>query len=267
MDINIDREKLKEGIGELKKHNMGLSEIINPIIIKYPSLKEKEIMELCQIGKFLYNIDPNSRILEKSFPPSTDFIINIDGKKVGLEHTRVMDADSFKVRNYQSIVNLIEYRAATKFRKEYPDKLFQVNFFLKKDTLNIKANEKGILVDQINNYLIDIINLGTSNKPDFIESVEIMRHSQLSFSFIENNHEGGKLSFDRLEKEVRKKEGKLTGYKSKVSLDEYWLVLMVGSLNSVSLKIDESVNYQIQSTFDRVYIKSDFDDKIIKVYG
>ncbi len=257
----------KELIDGLKEYGNGLAEIINPIIKQYPNLKESRIIELNQIAQFLLCINPNIRFIDKPEPPSPDFIISLDGKKIGIEHTRIHDADTLKVKKYHSVVNLIEHQAADKFKRQYPNMLYLVNFFLRGDSLDIKAAKKNNMVDQINGYLICKLNSKICNKPDFIDYIEIMPHSQLSFSFIENNFIGGKLSYDRLKKEIVKKEKRLDSYRTKENLDEYWLVLMTGSLNSVSLQIDSSINYSTQSTFDKVYIKSDFDNQIIKVHG
>jgi hypothetical protein len=52
---------------------------------------------------------------------------------------------------------------------------------------------------------------------------------------------------------------------SEKQLTELWLVLLMGSLSSVSYELNESENYQMESKFDRVYLMADFDAKILRV--
>lgn len=261
----MDKNKFQPDLDNLKIQNLSLKKIITPITKRYPFLEEKEIMELCQIGKFLYNINSNIRILEKPQPPNPDFIIDIMGKEVGLEHTRLTIDDAEKKRKYFSVVDLIEYDAAKEFKKRYPNELRLVNFFLKNDALEIRKHEKELLVDIVCNYVNDVLNGKCENKPNFVEDIEIMKHDKLSFNFIENSLEGSHLSFEHFREVVKKKETKLNIYKEKSMIDEYWLVLVGGSLNSVSLKIDDNINYKMESTFDKVFLVSDFNGQIISV--
>ncbi|WP_245939486.1 hypothetical protein [Tenacibaculum gallaicum] len=48
-------------------------------------------------------------------------------------------------------------------------------------------------------------------------------------------------------------------------MTELWLVLLIGSLSSVSYELNESENYEMESEFDRVYLMADFDAKILRV--
>jgi len=74
------------------------------------------------------------------------------------------------------------------------------------------------------------------------------------------------LTLERLKEEIQKKEQKILNYKtSDLNIFEYWLVLLIGSLSSVSYELNEAVNYKTDSKFDRVYLMSDFSADIIRV--
>jgi len=61
--IKLSKVKLEE-----------LGQIINPILEKF-SLNEKEILEVCQVGKFVLCIDSVISIEDKPQPPDPDFIV------------------------------------------------------------------------------------------------------------------------------------------------------------------------------------------------
>jgi hypothetical protein len=102
--------------------------------------------------------------------------------------------------------------------------------------------------------------------PEYITRIKISKHSQVSFSYKEKNSQAEYLTKERLEQEVRKKETKISGYKtSETDLSEYWLVLLIGSLSSVSYELNENLDYSIKSDFERVYLMADSDAKVIRV--
>ena len=86
--MRIDINAVKKLLIDSKVESDGLGKIINPIIEKY-NLPKKEIIEVCQIGKFIYKVDSEIIITEKPNPPRPDFIIKNDSKYIGLEHTRI----------------------------------------------------------------------------------------------------------------------------------------------------------------------------------
>ena len=93
-----------------------------------------------------------------------------------------------------------------------------------------------------------------------------MRNSIVSFSYLENDFSSDKLTILDLKNSILTKETKLKKYYSQSNLiNEFWLVLMVGSLNSASFELDENVDYRTESIFDKVFLMSDFSEEIIEV--
>jgi len=115
--------------------------------------------------------------------------------------------------------------------------------------------------------LVYQINLGENIElPDFITDIRIKRHSKVTFYYKEKNWQPEPLTLERLKEEILKKEQKILNYKtSDIDILEYWLVLLIGSLSSVSYELNETVNYKTDSKFDRVYLMSDFSADIIRV--
>lgn len=102
--------------------------------------------------------------------------------------------------------------------------------------------------------------------PGFITKIETTRHSQITFNYKEKNWQADYLTKERLVQEILKKEKKIEGYKkSESNLSEFWLVLLIGSLSSVSYQLNENENYETNSKFNRVYLMADFAANIIRV--
>lgn len=259
--MQIDIQTIKDLISNSKIEKEGLGKIINPIIEKY-KLPKKEILEVCQIGKFVYKIDSEIRIIEKPNPPRPDFIIEHESKLIGLEHTRIFTQNA---ENYNRIKSILEY-SEDLYRKMFPEDKVHGIISIVDDKLEYKQSQKKEMATEIAKYVNCIKNQIKTEKPNYIANVRTTIHSQISFSYDEKNWQSGYLRKERLEEEIRKKETKLKIYKKdEKELFQYWLVLLIGSLSSASYELNEDENYETKSEFDRVYLMADFDAKIIRV--
>jgi len=261
MRFEINIEELKKLIAESNIEKDELGKIINPILGKY-NLKKKEILEVCQIAKFVHRIISDIQIVDKPKPPAPDFIIKYDDKLIGLEHTRILTKDAPR---YLKIVSLLDY-AKEIYSEKYPKINVNATISIKNDKLDYKQNEKAALAKEI----ADLVYACHLNKnfvlPEFINKIRTTKHSRITFNYSEKNWESKYLTRERLIEEIQKKEKKINEYKkSKFDLSQIWLVLLIGSLNSVSYRLNDKENYKTDSIFDRVYLKTDFDDDIIRI--
>jgi hypothetical protein len=261
MNFEINREDIKKLMESAKKEREDLGKIIYPILNKF-ELEKKEILEVCQIGKFAHKIDTEIRITDKPKPPNPDFIIEYKSALIGLEHTQILTTDASR---YFKIKNLLDY-AEQIFEKKYPNTNVLATISIQNDELNYKQSEKSVLAEKIAD-MVQWTRLEMEFEiPEFITGIKTGKHSQISFSYKEKNWQAEYLTKERLEQEVRKKETKISGYKtSETDLSEYWLVLLIGSLSSVSYELNENLDYSIKSDFERVYLMADFDAKVIRV--
>jgi hypothetical protein len=257
----ITKENVKKLVLEFKEKYNGLDKIINPIIEKY-NLPQKELIEVCQVGKYVHLINEQIQIIDKPKPPAPDFILKDGTNIVGLEHTRIFTEN---VKAYQSIVSLFNY-AEKIFREKFPSEFALANINLKNDKLEYKQKEKKLLATQIADLVYNVKMGEIVNFPEYIDDIRISKHSQVSINYLENNFQGPYLTKENLIKEIKKKEKKIELYKSsEIVMSEYWLILLIGSLSSVSYQLDENVDYRTNSLFDRVYLMSDFSAEIIRV--
>lgn len=261
MNISISAKYVEKVISDFNKKYEGLGDVIYPIL-NNKTLVKKEILEVCQIGKFVYLIDSNIRIIDKPNPPSPDFIIVHDSQLIGLEHTRIISDNANKKLK---VFNLVEYASKT-FENKYPNQPVFASFEFCNDEFEFKQNEKKVLAAQIADVVYRKLSGDYVELPDFLSEIRIQKHSKVSFSFKERNWQPQPLSLAKLELEIRKKEEKIPFYKlSDNELSEIWLVLLIGSLSSTSFEIDQRIKYKIDSEFDRVYLMSDFEGLIIRV--
>ena len=254
-------DEIKKLFSDFKKESEDLGRIINPIFEKY-KLEKKEVLEVCQIGKFVYKVDSEIQIIEKPQPPAPDFIIKQKSKIIGLEHSRILTKNANK---YLRIVNLVEYSSKV-FQEKYPNLTISAKIEFKNDELEYSQKEKKVYATLIADLVYQMILGEYIEFPDFITDIRILRHSKVTFYYKEKKWQPEPLTLERLKEEIHKKEQKILNYKtSDINILEYWLVLLIGSLSSVSYELNEAVNYKTDSMFDRVYLMSDSTAKIIRV--
>lgn len=248
-------------IKDFYKEKDELGKIINPIIERY-NLVDKEIIEVCQIGKFIYKINENIEIIDKPNPPRPDFLIKKNSKIIGLEHTRIFAENPEK---YNRILSLFKY-AEQIYSNQYPNENIFASISIVNDEIKFKQNEKKNLAADIANYIFSLKNNKIIEKPKFINEVSLQKHSKTSFHFKEKNWQAPYLNRERLIREIKKKETKIPLYKNnEKDINEYWLVLLIGSLSSISYQLNEYENYKYKSFFDRAYLMDDFNAQIINV--
>jgi len=261
MKFEINMDEIKKLFSDFKKESEDLGRIINPIFEKY-KLEKKEVLEVCQIGKFVYKVDSEIQIIEKPQPPAPDFIIKQKSKIIGLEHSRILTKNANK---YLRIVNLVEYSSKV-FQEKYPNLTISAKIEFKNDELEYSQKEKKVYATLIADLVYQMILGEYIEFPDFITDIRILRHSKVTFYYKEKKWQPEPLTLERLKEEIHKKEQKILNYKtSDINILEYWLVLLIGSLSSVSYELNEAVNYKTDSKFDRVYLMSDFSAEIIRV--
>lgn len=261
MKLKINKDEIIRIVENSKKETAGLGEVIKPILEKY-ELEKKEILEVCQIGKFVYKIDTDIRIIEKTQPPSPDFIIRHKNKQIGLEHTQIVTEDASR---YFKIKSLLEYSEQV-FKSKYPNLNVHATISILNDQLDYKQSEKAELAENIADFVQFIKSGHKFDLPDYITEIKTTIHSHVSFTYRERNWQSKYLTRERLKQEITKKEKKISGYKnSEFNLEEHWLTLLIGSLSSVSYELNEMEDYKMDSNFDRVYLMADFDSIIIRI--
>lgn len=252
---------LKEFMTNYQREHDELGKIINPIL-HHHELQDKEVLEVCQIGKFVYKLNLNVKIIDKPKPPDPDFIIEYKNKLVGLEHTRVYSKEA---EYYNRIKSLIDYSEKL-YKAKYPTEKIHAQISISNDEMNFKKNEKHKLAEEMVEYIYNFSKGLDFLQPIFISKLKTSLHSLVSFTYNEMNWQSPYLTKERLEVEILKKEDNIQNYKTgRKDITDYWLVLFIGSLSSVSYQLDESINYCMDSKFDKVFLMTDFEAQIIVI--
>jgi hypothetical protein len=261
MRLEINKKNLIKLNSDFKIESLSLGRIINPILDNY-DLEEKEILEVCQIGKFVHKVNSKIQIVQKPQPPDPDFIIAYEEKLIGLEHTRIATKNA---KRYYSVKTIIDYSEKI-FNLKYPNNNVLATISILNDELNYKQNEKDELAELIADLVYSVKSKNKVELPSFVTGIRTTEHSLVSFDFDEKDWQSEYLTKERLKQEIEKKERKIKGYeKSKIKLSELWLVLLIGSLNSASYRLNNNENYETDSKFDRVYLMADFKAKVIRI--
>lgn len=261
MNFHINIEDIRSLVEKAKKEKSELGKVIYPILDRF-ELNKQEILEVCQIGKFVCKIDSEIRIEDKPKPPNPDFIISYQKNLIGLEHTQILTYDAGR---FFKIKTLLDY-AEQIFEKKYPNINVHATVSIQNDQWDYRQKDKpklaGEIADLVQWSRLDLV----YELPEKITKIKTTKHSQVTFTYKEVNWQAENLTRERLREEILKKERKISGYqKSEKELKELWLVLLIGSLSSVSYELDESENYRMESKYDRVYLLSDFEAKILRI--
>lgn len=253
LDPNNFEESLKKAREEMNK----IKAIIDPFL--NDSLSSKEVIEICHTGKFIIVFDEKIQLVGKREAP--DFVIEYDGEKIGLEVERIFNPD--EVQNIKSKQELFN-KAANEFENKFPSEKLLANYWLQ-DGFTFKGNQKNILIEEIVKFTYDLISDKNPPYPSYIEKVDIMNHSGVSFNSNEGAYMIKDLPSENLIKAIEKKEAKVANYKANTGLDSQWLLLVSGiGLDSFGIE-DAEIPKEVESQFEHIFLLEDFDARVTKI--
>lgn len=250
-------EEVKEAFEKMKSSKAKLKSIVEPFLTE--ELSEKEILELCHLAKFIFAFDDKIKILEKRESP--DFIIQNEGKTIGLEIERIFNLE--EVQNIKSKQELFN-KATKEFENKYQNLKLLANFWLH-DGFMFKGIQKNVLIEEIVNFTYELVSGDNPQYPSYIEKVDVMKHSGVSFNFNEGVYMPKDLPVTNLIEAINKKEAKVTEYKDNTGIDYQWL-LIVSGIGSESFNIENvEIPEEIESQFEHIYLLEDFDAKVTEI--
>lgn len=235
-------------------------------------MDKKKQIEKYQLIKFISNSAfklPISGIKDCETP---DFILDINNRKVSLEHTRLINPYLKQVEAYrEKIIN----NAYKLFKEKYGDELYVLMTFNNiklrsgSDAEKKYSNEVFKLVETIynnnKNYEFEVSSkFMTSKVSELIESFSISNNRKL-----ENwQHFGAylveKIDIDWLQSVIAKKERNIKKYSEKY--DENWLLLVSDFGTKASTHDFSNSDFQkLESNFDRVYLYNYMPDVYTRI--
>lgn len=246
-------------------------------------LKDSKILlskyeELEHTGKFIVALDENISIeTQEEVLEFPDFILNYNDKRVGLEHTRLIEGFSNAV--ISRIKGCLE-RAKQMIIEEMSGVTGNINIYLVMDVpvvngknlqdLTITKAESYIVAREIADYLKREMNGDSSAKPVYIHQTIIGSNPGISLDITfgqkylpEQDTKAAAIVADR----IADKEAKCLSYISRHSFDEMWLLIaMDGIKQSSGFKLNGVVvPNKIRSRFNRVFVFDAFDYTIKEI--
>lgn len=263
-----------KGTGIIEEDFRKVMALIKPqqdLYLKAGNVTEDKFEELLQVGKFAVHINGNVQ-LETYDPPLDfpDFIFRIDGKRIGIEHTRLIDGKANAI--YKRIKDcLVKTELILKERYPKATGIFNLSISDYVPAINEKSfsdqltkEERITISETMANYLSSIIDPSIQViRPSYIQDAFLSSNPgipigiTLAQSYLpEKNKETAALIMERI-------EGKEHHYgvsAASAGLAELWLLVVVDGVKSSSgFKLNDSVLPILEkSRFDKIYLFDSF---------
>lgn len=187
----------KNLVSALGSHNQDMDRVLK-LITPFNSndLVEKKKIELWHVGLFVSLLNNEAEILIHDDVP--DFIVSYKGRKIGLEHQRILVEPSIGFSNsFKTLVSM----AANVFRIKYPNINFLAAVYWSSEDFKFKKADHNKIANDIADYIYEVyVNIGVwnaeigssifdlyeqfnSNKPNYIERVSLTPHDRLDFDY------------------------------------------------------------------------------------
>lgn len=220
--------------------------------------KAKKQVELCHIGKLLVTYFNEFTI--KEMRESPDFVITNGEIEIGLEHEIVVEKDSKEKEGFfENICKLVEAEIA----KNTSLRNFAINLYFKNGIIG-KLNSKQEILKILTDVVVEMV---TNNKllPNpYVEDVFLRKHNRISIIANFGPYVQKQLNETDLNNAIIKKEKLVENYRSN-TVQNQWLVLIVGQLNESSFEVRSNFNFKNNSKFDRVLVFEDFNNKLFEI--
>lgn len=226
--------------------------------LKKEKRNKKKILEVCHVGKFLALLGNNSIIEQLSERP--DFIINIAGNSVGLEHQIIVD-DSVKRYEgfFESVLSIAE--AELQRENDLPD--FLADCYLYSD-IKFRSSNKTEFVKIVKMVVKHHLSTGSLLNNNLIEDISTMPHSQKSLTANFGFWWQKAITPELILAAITEKERKHASYVKNTGCAQ-WLLLVVGSLQDSSYEVQYEFPLVVSSQFSKVYLMEDFRARLFEI--
>jgi hypothetical protein len=279
--FNIPIEKIKnQNIAQkLKKITQSYHQT-SSIIDKYKDFltikaaPKDKFEELYDLGKFLVSLNISVALEIPSHTSAIpDFIISSGNKRIGIEHTRLMNTNS---QIWIKTVSQILKKAEIILLQRKPELKQLVNISINYWKLNINGKnlsaklsiqDKEQVANDIADYVESLLTNTNLTQPSYIDRVSISERSEHPLNLILNENYIAKTeSANLFEERIRDKETKLSSYLANNSLDELWLLVVVSGVTGSSSFILQEQN-SFDTKFDKVFLFDNFSHEYLIVHS
>lgn len=242
-----------------------------------PKTSLDKIEELEQIGEFIVAYNEQMQLEVQTVPLKyPDFIVIYGGRRIGIEHTRLIDGQ------VNSIFNRMKYcvdGALKKLSIELPGTTGNVNVYFSQDLPvvngksfreNFEMDEREIVAEQIAQYIKSLLINMPIEKPSYIVSVLTGSNTSIPLGITVGQDyipEKPGQANAIINKRITEKEKKYNAYASAKGLDAVWLlIVMQGVKESSGYKLDKGeVPESVESDFEKIFVYESFDYEIKEI--
>mgnify|MGYP000325747535 CR=1 FL=1 len=261
MDIGQFIQEQKQKLDDQKSdYEKMISSWINTVEKSSINKKEqkKRILELCHLASFSIGLKNRGIIKDvreidlADLSVEPDFIILYKNQRLGLEIRRVLNHRAHEIGEKRSFLNSVE----RSFEKKYPDIKVLANIKFN-DSFDVRIVNNDLIRNQTADFIYSQIGVGQIEKPEFISRARCVRHSHLTFNL------SGSYSVGNLDEEIKEgiieKNEKLENYKTKMTLEKVWLLLVVSGASPESdFSYFDETTFVCDNSFDSVFLLNDF---------
>lgn len=266
-DSIVISDEEKKRMVEVFKSKSEILNIINPHYDNLVGDESKESSkkkdELVDLGKFIFNYKGGEKINIIGIEESPDFILSVDDRRVGVEHTRLINTEI--VSDHRNITKVLKQVQAKIAHTEREIKgLLSLSIDVERISINGKTlnqllqNKDFTLHQEIEKYILDYFKNADAVKPHYIVEVTYFDSTDLHIALAEN-YFLEELAPQKIIALIENKESKIMTYKNNFGLSEVWLFIVfdgASEYSSFNIKLKELPT--IDTAFDRVYIFNTF---------
>jgi len=224
-------------------------------------------LEIVDAGKFIMVTGLPIRLVEADESP--DFVIEYNGERIGVEHTRLLrKSEQHAVGKAMTLLN----GATNHVRQMRPDVtgLFDVSLLTDgavyngKEFMGLTKREMPVVAGILGDYIISLYAQTPGPAPAFVDHVA--QYDNAAFSIrLSERFVRRQLETSVLAERIAEKEGNVNRYKANKGLTACWL-LVVHSLSesSSSFHISPTDLPVGHGVFDRIFIMDSFAETIIE---
>jgi hypothetical protein len=251
-------------INQQQKEKLEIKKIINPFFDDLSSKgtkdSQKKVLELIDLGEFIYSLDDKNEIEIVECGERPDFKIKYLGELIGIEHTGIFNDDV--VAEIKTLKKIIK-KSQEKLNKEQSHIKGLFNIIVVPSEINGHLNRNlDSNVQNICDYVIARHKGDNFEKPNFIVDITYAPHPDLELTLGED-YTLTELTTELITKSIIKKEEKIDSYKHATGLSRFWLLIVIegaSSASSFNIQIENLPSHLVQ--FERVFIFDNFKKDI-----
>ncbi|MBW7914718.1 MAG: hypothetical protein H3C54_13690 [Taibaiella sp.] len=217
---------------------------------------QKKKHEINLMANFIFDVGLNAKIVDCEESP--DFIIELNGERIGVELTSIFDDEVVaSINGFQKKLD----EALDKLKAKDPNITGLFNFTI--DPAKVVLRNRNI-ADEIVAYVAAKIANEELPNIDGLAFVSNTPHKVLEFA-VSEQYNLADLDIENVKTTIKKKEEKFLAYKENTGLERYWLLISHdGASAKGSFKFDISrLPMETGTNFDTVYFYDEMKKMII----